>query len=245
MKCYNYNPGYIFLLLMTNLAYAAIPIDGIYAGFMGTISSSSSSKYNIINPFTNIVTINSIDYLVGGGVGGQIGYRYCKFRLEGEVLYVQNVYSSARLGNRELKKHLTPTNNYRQQGKTAVTAGFLNLYYELYNEDDDPIVFPYIGIGMGYGQARNNFSIYTANNLISNLLFFKTHNNKSTVALQLIAGLNYMATDALSFAIDYRYIATENKSFTTKSLALPLIKTSFQLNTLNLILNYSFDSDLF
>lgn len=261
MKRYLY---IISILLATNNVFATYVYDGWYAGLMGTASVGSSLRFLINNPLTGgILTNGRLSYELGGGGGGQIGYRYCKFRVEGELLYTQSNYSKLQLGNYlTLKRHftnfITPFGvvPFRQSGFTGVGTAMINVLYELYNEDYDNYIVPYIGLGAGYARIQNNFNLYGnsvtyaifptiyGNSTANSYLIYKTKNNTSAPLGQVIVGLNYVATEDFTIGLDFRYLATQSQPFVKNSI-IDAPKSSFQISTINLNFNYSFDPGWF
>lgn len=233
----------LFLLYLTQNVYAIVPLEGWYVGLIGTLSKTSTFKLQFINPFTGLETTGTGKYLLGIGGGGQLGYRYCKFRFEGEITYNANNVSSFQFGNLSLnrpKKQPIAT-AITQKTSTNLTSAFINAYYELYNEDNEPTVFPYLGLGLGYSYINNKVNIYLPP---YNFLYYKANGRKNTWLGQLILGVNFMATDEFMIGLDYRYMSTENKTFNTNGVGVPTPnKIRLQLNTINAVLNYSFEPD--
>ncbi len=232
----------ISLCLVSGVSSAAVPSDGWYAGIMGTGSYAPSVSATHTIPILGVPYNTNLAYMVTGGGGGQIGYRICNFRFEGEALANFNLYNKVTFSGLTLKRHYTniatnlpllgPT-YLRMKGYTGLGAGIFNAYYEFYDEDDEPMFIPYLGLGLGYAYVQNKFTVTGYNDVFgTNQGTSKGH--KSSPLLQLIAGTSYFFTDYLGLSLDYRYL-------TTRTIKIGLIDNRIQLHTINLGLNYSFD----
>src|SRR5437868_3288507 len=99
------------LLLGTTLSYAVNPVQGIYLGLFGELSTGPSNHSEVFIEngllFTGVVSNNP----VGGGGGAILGYRYNQFRIEAEGLYNWISSKSILIGNCTLQSPtvLTPT----------------------------------------------------------------------------------------------------------------------------------------
>lgn len=245
-------------LLASSTAFSATPEDGWYAGLMGELSYapsldfrlSSTSFYNI-NTFLTFLgyppllsPAGEVKYShVGGGGGGQVGYRYCGFRFEGELLFNTSSYDKLSIGGYSLTDNTNaalafPFSNLTINGSTTLGAGLFNIYYDFYDMNGDDISWvPYVGLGIGYGYVQNKLSLDynttpTATTVVSTTLVdFKE--NTSTPVGQAILGISYLFNDSFSMGLDYRYLTTREISGFNERLTL---------HTLNLNFNYWFDT---
>lgn len=249
------------LVFANGSLFAATPVEGWYAGLIGGFSFTPGIKFNatVFDVFTSRTRVN---YRVGGNGGGQLGYRICNFRFEGELLFNYVPYSQVKtslfltIPNRPtlnlidvtIKRHLTPTNPFvRLNGHTIVGAGLFNAYYDFYDEENDPTWVPYLGLGIGYSSVRNSLTLTVPNTILNplvpvplvpvgtpNVFTVSATKSKSVPIGQIIVGIGYYYSDYLAFGLDYRYVTTQ----TIKEL-----NTRAQSSTINLNFNYWFDDD--
>ena len=243
-------------LLVANCSvFAATPAEGWYGGFFGGLTYTPSISLNRTPNPAAILLLNSnffrglglplvtsnplafsgfvngkITHGVGGDFGGQIGYRLCNFRLEGELLYNYSPISLLRVGGLMIKRHVTFRNPINISGQTSFGAGFINLYYDFYDEEDDPTWVPYLGLGVGYGYLRNstNFSIPY---LLTVPVSFTAKHSTSSPFGQFIAGISYYYSDYLSLNLDFRYESTRS---------IANLGGRIQASALNFGFNYAF-----
>lgn len=243
-------------LLVANCSvFGATPAEGWYGGFVGgftytpnivtnrtpnpaaIILINSNALIGIPVPLVNFNPLafsgfirSSLQHGLGGDFGGQIGYRLCNFRLEGELVYNYSPLSLVKVGGITIKRHVTLRNPIRFGGQTNVGAGFINLYYDFYDEEYDPTWVPYLGVGVGYAYIRNS-TTFTIPYLFTNAVSFTTKHSGNSAIGQGIIGISYYYSDYLSFGLDYRY----EGSATIKKLG-----SRVQVNALNLNFNYAF-----
>ncbi|CDZ78779.1 hypothetical protein BN59_03093 [Legionella massiliensis] len=172
----------------------------------------------------------TVEHSVGGDFGGQVGYRICNFRVEGQFLFNYSPVSSIKVGGTTITRHVTFVNPLRVSGQTALGAGLVNGYYDFYNEDNDPTWVPYLGLGIGYSYIRNTVTT-SVPYLFNSGYNFTVKTNKSTPIGQGIIGISYYYSDTLAFGMDYRYISTRN---------IKELGSRISSNTLNFNFNYWF-----
>jgi opacity protein-like surface antigen len=225
------------LLLASYSACSAVPAEGWYAGLMGTASYVPTVNINnITHPTTRFPFTNAkVTHGIGGGGGGQIGYRICYFRVEGELMVDFNPYSKATINGFSFKRHFvpfpTPQFGIKMSGNTSFGAGLINGFYDIYDEDDNPSFVPYVGLGIGYARIQNQINFRTITQATGQVSLGGTKVSSSAPIGQAILGLNYFYSDETSFGIDYRYMTTK----TINSLG-----SRFQAHTVNLLFNYTF-----
>lgn len=268
-------------LLASSAAFtAAIPAEGWYAGLFGLGSSFPSTNFNLtpaevnninnsINAYNAMIPFFSvprplavpllmnghgkIKYSFGGGIGGQVGYRWCGFRLEGELLYNYDGLKEFSVGGITFSKKqrtttivsgianntVVVTNPYTINGHTQLGAGLINVFYDFYDFDADEISFyPYVGLGVGYAKANNKVTInYNATNPVNRQVLqtklLEVTGNDSTAIGQAIVGVGFQLDDNFSLFLDYRYLTTRR---------LKVINERLTLNTINLGFNYWFNT---
>ena len=145
------------LLLVNIKANAVTPRNDWYAGiFLGPSATAASSfdfgqPINFEGPNVQVsASSGRITYSVLGGIGGQIGYRFCnRHRIEGEFYYnnnpirqlqlydytLSNTYFSSLNESVYLKEfnNLTNTSDAHIQGDTNTGAFMLNFIYDFFN----------------------------------------------------------------------------------------------------------------
>lgn len=249
-----------YCIFFFNTACAVTPPNGWYMGLWAGLTLAPkisftlpTSKYNAINSYLQKIGLTPfststgrITHAVGGAGGGDIGFRYCGFRIEGELLLDGNAFNKATINNIVLTKTQNtslalPYSNLTFSGGTFIAAGLGNIFFDFYDEDDDDTRWvPYIGAGIGYGNAQNKVKVEYINptstgTITTELIYYTKHT--STGVAQAIAGLSFLLSENFSIALDYRYITTMNN---IKPFNLRL-----QLQTFNLNINYWFNSDDF
>ncbi len=232
------------LLLISNIEIHAItPRNDWYAGIFLGPSATSGSKVE----FDKQVTISAANvtlstsaaqtkYTVLGGIGGQIGHRFCdKFRVEGEWYYNNNPISTLELYNYSLTNSVYPafdtvnvpvqtfesintTSNTNVQGDTNTGALMLNVIYDLLtinpNSDGYNKISPFVGAGAGYAFVQNAMQIYRrttidpANDPYPNREVVNILQQRYIYAGQAMVGINYFMDDFTWFGIDFRYFTT-------------------------------------
>lgn len=233
------------LLVTSCSVFGATPAEGWYGGLLGGVSYTPTASVTLFDPLTKTTMTGRLTHSIGGGGGGQIGYRICNFRLEGELYINSSPYTQLKIGNVTIRKHVNPNFLLRMNGSTTVGAGFANAFYDFYDEENDPTWVPYLGLGIGYSRIRNsvNLTIPRANfagpNLIGNAFSFTTSRTKSTPIGQGIIGISYFYSDFTTLGLDYRYMVTKSLQgnhgggFTGKT----------QINALNIVFNHWFNDE--
>lgn len=246
------------LSLFSGQVFAANPVGGWYAGFIGEVSYTPNATLTILSiPALNVIppvpvlpptplfplfpappVQGKINYQVGGGGGGQLGYRfYHCYRLEVEALFNSNIYKSLTIGNVKIgrinSKKTTP--GLTIKGRTNLITGMVNAYYDFLSPEADTSFAPYVGLGIGYASIQDNLSFYF-NGVETGPRLKST---KSTTAGQLILGASYFLDDFTSANLDYRYVTTNNISEHNR---LYQRDERFHIHTLNFSMNFAFDS---
>jgi len=238
----------IACLAANSASLAFNPVQGWYAGGIGLVSYAPSLTFDVATNQNSTTVQGEIDYRVGGGGGGLIGYRCAPWRLEGEVVFNINTYSRLTVGGVEIKRlnDSNQTSALTLKGETYYIAGMINAYYDLYQVQfsRDSQIVPYVGIGAGYAELENEIKFYNQGVLVSSpttvtingttlIVSSTSKESSSEAALQFIIGAQYFADDFTSVGIDYRY-------FTTGKLTNS--NERFVVHTANLTLNFAFDS---
>lgn len=239
------------LLLMNSSAFSANPVLGWYGGFIAGVSRVPNvSNIIYVDPNLALTANAALSYKVLGGGGGQIGYRWEKFRVEGEVLYNVNYFNQLQLTNLSVGgiplpdvtfKNSTRTSQPRITGSTYFVAGMFNAFYDFYTRGSDSEWSPYLGLGLGYATAKShmNFPCNIAQHQLCSLL--EVSDSSSAAMGQGIIGVSYWADDFTAVALDFRYMTTNKINLSDNNISSNQYK--IQAYTLNLVLNFTFDSD--
>jgi len=230
-------------LIMLNLKVHAItPRDNWYAGVFLGPSATQNSDFDFGKPitFSNSdvslsATSGRITQSVLGGIGGQIGRRFCtKHRIEAELYYNNNPFKELQLYNYSMTntyyppanesvylkifKNLDNTSDAHIQGETNTGAVMINFIYDLFttsaNNDGYNKVVPFIGAGVGYAYVQNALQIYRATTVdpaldpYTNREIFSVLQKRYIYAGQALLGFNYFMDDFTWFGIDLRYFTT-------------------------------------
>lgn len=207
----------LILLLYYNLASAVLPQEGWYIGPMIGPSFASDLDFSLTNPLTGQPADGKLHYATGLNGGGQIGYRYDKFRFEGQILFNQNTFSQVDVANLTVTSG-NPTTGLGFTGHTQFFAAMFNVFWELYPADREIKMLPYLGIGGGYAQINNTLQIYNNTRQI-----LSRQASAGAPMGQLIGGLSYFFNDRFYLAADYRYMTTPqheelNSTVSTQSI---------------------------
>ena len=215
-------------------AYAVNPVPGGYAGiFLGpTYAQNIDFTLNQIIPLPTDSripgnTTGSLKYSVLGGVGGEIGYRFCtKYRVEIEAFYNNNPFKKLQIGNYTIDS-VASSVNFHIGGDTNMGAGLINVFYDLLppSRDNYGAVFPYIGLGAGYAYVQNalqfhyNTPAYLSANPAPTSTNFETDFKRTYTiyAGQIVMGIGYFLDDFTWLSADIRYFSTGKKTVNTYS----------------------------
>lgn len=250
-------------------SFAIKPVQGMYAGvFLGptytqnidfsfnpstipqftafatSLNTALETYFGLSLPVENLDTdiAGQLKYSILGGIGGQIGYRFCeKYRLEFEVLYNNNPFNELQLtlpNGYTLKIDSSSSNPYFHiGGDTNTGAGMVNFIYDflLPSRDGYSAIAPYIGLGVGYAYVQNSLQFHYGTNYVDQVTsgaapatlyeedFTQAH---STYAGQGIIGLSYFMDDFCWLSLDARFFATKSVTTTT-----PITGAQFQTKT--------------
>ncbi len=244
----------LLFLIGHNLAYAINPASGWYAGFIVGGSKAPDIDFNLVTPIRDklgreYVGQGILTHSILGNVGGQLGFRLDKIRLEGEFFYNNNPYSHLSLGrvnipnassnnanNNDTLRALQLINNpFTFQGYTNVYAMMLNGLYDFYIPDYTQNWVPYLGVGLGYASTENNI------NFLINGSSFPGSNisdSKNNAAGQAIVGLSYYLNDLNALSLDIRYFSGLHSNTTNGQFSS--FKTRPEFYSISLLCNIHF-----
>jgi len=248
----------LLLVVASNTSQALNPTSGVYGGiivgvskelnidspFLGklvTAVANSSSPYavqaqEILN--SGIQASYGINYGVMGLVGGQLGYRWDKYRLEAQFLYNAAPYNSINFSTYQKSFSISNDNtnpNYIT-GNTYTLAFMCNAYLDLLPPDNvDSSIAPFLGIGAGYASIQNNFGFY----------YNQTEVPQSSASFSQGAGAGQVMAGVLYFLDDFAYFGLDVRFFSTTKLSsqVPYSQANYyaQFASLNLTFNGAFN----
>jgi opacity protein-like surface antigen len=200
--------------LPLGLSHAVNPPNGWYGGiFLGPTYTPKTSTYVSGQKLT-------ATHSFLGNIGGEVGYSFKPFRLEGELFYNSAPLHQLSAGSFKINTSDHTTGVYFK-GKTNTGAFMINGYYD-YIPGDALQWAPYVGAGIGYAEVSNSVKFY------QNKAFITGSNQSQTSgvpAAQGIVGIHYYVDDYFTFGLDYRYFITK---------ALPLTDSRMIINSVNL-----------
>ena len=222
--------GLLALLLTNGTAFALHPVQGWYGGILLGANYTPSTNFTLATPIEGLAARGALNYGLMGEIGGQFGYRFSKYRLEGQFFYNNSPYKSLELNGVTIFAPSINTTGYRVEGSTDTGAVMFNGYYDFFGNDTSKSLIPYLGLGVGYAYASNNFKLYYQEIAID-AAQIKAHT--TSPAGQVILGASYFLDDFTFFSLDGRYFTTASKS--------NLLDARVQVYSLNLSFNGAFN----
>lgn len=222
--------GLALLTLTHNVAFALHPVQGWYGGLLLGANYTPSTNFSFPSTSAGVPVAGALNYGMMGDIGGQFGYRFEKFRAEGQFFYNNSPYKSLEINGATIFAPSVNTTGYRVEGSTDLGAVMFNGYYDFFTNDTSRNLIPYIGAGVGYSYVSNKFNLYYQEVAIDSAQI-KSH--VSTAAGEVIVGASYFLDDFTFFGLDARY-------FTTVTKSSPL-DARVQVYSLNLSFNGAFN----
>lgn len=200
------------LLLVLVLSSAPALAKGPYFG--GQAGGVFLSDSDVSDPAGEFATA---EFDTGLGLALVGGYSFDMFRLEGELFYKINDFdtlSDAGFG--------IPV-----EGDVSALGLMVNAFYDF--KTGTPFT-PYIGAGIGMAQVSiNDLSILGVTVL---------DDDDGVLAYQLIAGVGYAVSNAVTLDLQYKYLATTDPEFTDVEGAT--IETEYSSHNIMVGLRYNF-----
>jgi len=219
--------GLAALLFVSGPAQAIDPVPGLYGGIFLGATHTPNATVNWLHPLTQDPAKGKLNYSFYGDIGGEVGYRFNQFRLEGELLFNQSPYRKFTIGDYQITNSKNAL--YRFSGYTRTTALMFNALFDAYSLFDQTCFVPYIGVGLGYAHIQNSVKLYLNNVVIPGTT---VSDQENAGAGQFILGINYFMDDFTTLGLDYRYFVS--------SAVYPITsRTSF--NAINITLTGAFD----
>lgn len=229
-------------------AHAVHPAEDWYGGLIAGANYVANFPFNYLNPEGELKP-GQLGHNIMASIGGQVGYRWCdNYRLEAEFAFNNSPYSYLRLGDVSIHAPKTST-GLRLNGKTDSYIGTINFFYDIFGDFSSDFV-PYLGIGAGYAYLASSIKFYlndvqvTAADYENIVGAIPSNNNKSGPVGQAILGLSYYLDDYSYFALDFRYLVSASQTLVQQQVnsTSNTINARYQLYTLNIIFNGSFDA---
>jgi opacity protein-like surface antigen len=180
------------------------PHQGIYMSAVGGFSGGFDLKCEDVS--TNL----------GYYVGGKIGTTFSPIiRFEGECIFQRSNVGYVQTGTIQLSN---------VHGNINVWALMTNIVFNLNCEF--PLI-PFIGGGLGYGQANGHWKgslVEMVGNHLSYEEHIKAKFNKQGFAWQVLAGLRYYLCQRWEASLEYRYLKIEERRVSNHKLGLALTR---------------------
>ncbi len=178
--------GVALLLALVLSAAPALAKGPYFGGQAGVVLLSDS---DISNPGGTLTA----EFDTGWGLGLVGGYGFDMFRLEGELFYKTNSFD----------KLSVPGDSISVGGDMTAMGLMLNAYYDF--KTGTPFT-PYIGAGLGYAQVSIKDLDVPGFGVIAD-------DDDMVFAYQLIAGVGYSVSKAVTLDLTYKYFATADPEF--------------------------------
>jgi len=136
----------------------------------------------------------NLSFDTGWSLGAVAGYNFGTWRLEGEYAYRSNDGSATVSAG-------TSGVSETGGGDTVTNALMLNAFYDF--RMVSPTVYPYLGAGMGFAWVDQEVTTPS----------FRVDDSDTVFAYQFIAGIGFDLSKAFTMALDYRYFATADPSY--------------------------------
>ena len=249
--------GFILGLAASSNAFSADPVQGFYLGLLGQLSHAPNTNLSFSLPDGNTYNGSVKLSIVGGGVGGSIGYKIRNFRLEGELLFNINNYGSLNVGSCTLISPdvLGPNGNCSAfientglafNGNTMGYYGLFNTFYDFLSSDPTVNFVSYLGLGLGGAMIKNHALSHSNNQCISlgtcSAIVSQTLNTSSNgFAIQGIVGFNYYLDDFTTLGLDFRYLSTVNFNKNNTSAVTNSNNSNYGIGTINITANFALE----
>jgi len=136
----------------------------------------------------------NLSFDTGWSLGAVAGYNFGTWRREGEYAYRSNDGSATVSAG-------TSGVSETGGGDTVTNALMLNAFYDF--RMVSPTVYPYLGAGMGFAWVDQEVTTPS----------FRVDDSDTVFAYQFIAGIGFDLSKAFTMALDYRYFATADPSY--------------------------------
>jgi opacity protein-like surface antigen len=179
--------GIAFLLVLVLFAAPALAKGPYIGGQAGVVFLSDSDISDSTGAFATAEFDSGLGFALVGG------YSFDMFRLEGELFYKSNDFDAIS----------DSTGSLSVDGDVTSLGLMVNAFYDF--KTGTPFI-PYIGAGIGMAQVSvNDLSILGVTVL---------DDDDAVFAYQLIAGVGYAVSNAVTLDLQYKYLATADPEFT-------------------------------
>ncbi len=203
------------LFAMTGAALAAAggggKQNGVYFRAFGGIAFQEESRINGTN-----VTDGNLEIDLAAGLGGAIGYRWGKLRLEGFGAWRHHdvdSFDAVQLVTVDESTGATVTLNdidrfrSRVGGDTTTIVGMVNGIVDI---DFALPVVPFIGAGLGAAYV----TLRDVRGSVGNVPFALADDSDMVLAYQALGGVAYPITDQIIVELEYRFLTMTDPEFT-------------------------------
>ena len=182
--------GFLVAVVSSVLFLAAVPVfaAGGYLGLEGGAVWPEDVS------FSGSGGTGNLNFDTGWSLGAVAGYNFGTWRLEGEYAYRSNDGSATVSAG-------TSGVSETGGGDTVTNALMLNAFYDF--RMVSPTVYPYLGAGMGFAWVDQEVTTPS----------FRVDDSDTVFAYQFIAGIGFDLSKAFTMALDYRYFATADPSY--------------------------------
>ena len=242
------------MLAITSSTYALNPQPEWYAGLLVGANQAPNIHFTYVDRFTQLKP-GTLGYDTMGTVGGQIGYRWCEnYRFEGQFFYNSSPYNYLRLDTLTIHSPDDGT-SIKMSGQTQSGVGTFNVFYDFFGDYSSSLV-PYVGAGVGYAYVANKIKWYVEGTQVTlpqieDYLSIDINGpgmigngkSKSGIVGQGIVGLSYYMDDFSYFALDVRYLVSQEQTVMGPQVrrVTNQFNLRYQLYSLNLLFNGAFD----
>ncbi len=211
--------GAALLCSVSSLAFAQKAPEGFYLGIGGGVTWLSDSDFSTAPLGLN----GTLDHDTGYGIIGQIGYAFGNgFRVELEPGYRRTSTDTLHGGNLG--------GSFSTDGHVEALSGMVNVLYEY--PTGTPIS-PYIGAGIGVAHLKLDTKAASVSTVIDD--------SDTQFAYQGIVGASWELMPNWRLALDYRYFATTDPSFSGRVGSTPVsVDSEYRSHNVFLTLRYTF-----
>jgi opacity protein-like surface antigen len=182
--------SFLFFIMLCSYPVFA---NGPYIGIEGGLAIPTSSDF--VHSISTLVVVKGEAELDNGyAMGGIVGYRFSKFRVEGELVYRKNDFDQV-----TFSVPIIGSVSDEATGKVSATSLLLNAYYD---KKVSEMISPYLGVGLGWSWVSVDLKEeYLGLKLIDN-------ERDSSPSLQLTIGVGISVTPQVIIDVGYKYFWT-------------------------------------
>ncbi len=219
--------GLLALLLTNTHAYAVNPVQGGYGGILLGFNYTPRTSFIFptsfdypVNPLKPPVKVPAnapatLGFGTMGQLAGQVGYRWGKYRVEGQLGYNNSPIKTIALKDFHTPGFTIPINNkninIHSKASTNTLYGMVNAYYDFLPSEPDSSFAPFVGLGLGYAYTLHTVELEFLNHGVYDQIIAVKEKTTSPAG-QIIIGGSIFMDDFTAFALDLRYFTTHTKA---------------------------------